>query len=42
MKRTVQEGQSAEWKISIARGVDYDLFLLGKIVRGARPHRDRR
>ena len=37
VKRTIKEGQAAQWRIALARGVDYDLFIDGKIVRGPRP-----
>lgn len=37
VSRTVHEGQSATWRISLARGVDRDLFLLGKVRRGPTP-----
>lgn len=35
--RSVREGQSARWRITLARGVDYDLFLLGRVRRGPAP-----
>lgn len=36
--KTVREGDSAQWKIKLARGIDYDLFVLGKVVRGPAPN----
>jgi hypothetical protein len=35
--RTVREGQSARWRISLARGVDYDLFVIARVSRGPAP-----
>lgn len=35
--RTVQEGQSARWRVSLSRAVDYDLFVIGKVRRGPAP-----
>ncbi len=32
--KTVREGGFAEWKVQLARGIDYDLFVVGKIVNG--------
>ncbi|GAA4378976.1 hypothetical protein [Nocardioides caricicola] len=32
--KRVREGGFAEWKITLARGIDYDLFMVGKVVRG--------
>ncbi|MGD9959163.1 MAG: hypothetical protein AB7I40_12740 [Nocardioides sp.] len=34
---TVKEGQSAQWRLEFAARVDYDLFVDGKVVRGAKP-----
>ncbi|GAA1165512.1 hypothetical protein GCM10009606_48670 [Nocardioides aquiterrae] len=36
--RTVDEGQPAEWAITLARPVDYDLYASGKVVLGPAPN----
>jgi hypothetical protein len=36
--RTVAEGQSAQWEVTLAKSVDYDLFVSGKVVRGPQPN----
>jgi hypothetical protein len=34
VSRTVREGQSARWRIAMDKGVDYELFVSGRVVRG--------
>ncbi len=34
VRRSVDEGQDAEWEITLAKPVDYDLFAAGRVVRG--------
>lgn len=36
--RTVDEGSPAEWQVTLARPVDYDLFVTGRVVRGPAPN----
>lgn len=35
--RTIAEGDAATWRLELARPVDYDLFVLARVVRGPRP-----
>ena len=35
--RKVAEGSPATWRVRVARGVDYDLFINGKVVKGPSP-----
>ncbi|WP_346385708.1 hypothetical protein [Nocardioides sp.] len=35
--KTITEGQPAQWEIRIARGVDYELFVGGRVVGGPKP-----
>ena len=35
--RSVSEGESARWRISMEKGVDYELFVSGRVVRGPKP-----
>lgn len=35
--RSVSEGESARWRISMDKGVDYELFVSGRVVHGPRP-----
>jgi dienelactone hydrolase len=35
--RSVSEGESARWRISMDKGVDYELFVSGRVVRGPGP-----
>ncbi|CUR59612.1 Secreted protein [metagenome] len=37
VSRTVKEGQNATWRIRLSAPVDYDLFIDGRVVRGAKP-----
>ncbi|ABL83447.1 MULTISPECIES: secreted protein [unclassified Nocardioides] len=34
--RGISEGESARWRISMAKGVDYEQFVSGRVVRGPR------
>ncbi|HEU5035819.1 MAG TPA: hypothetical protein VFT70_02360 [Nocardioides sp.] len=36
--RTVAEGQRAEWEVTVARPVDYDIYASAKVVRGPAPN----
>lgn len=35
--RTVREGAVARWQVAMDAGVDYELFVSGRVVRGPRP-----
>ena len=37
LSRVVEEGQSAVWRITMDKRVDYELFVSGRVVRGPRP-----
>jgi hypothetical protein len=37
VKKKVREGQRARWRVTLARPVDYYLFVEGDVVRGRRP-----
>lgn len=34
VSRTVREGDTARWRIAMDKGVDYELFVSGRVVRG--------
>jgi hypothetical protein len=36
--RTVEEGDPAAWAVTLAKPVDYDLFVTGRVVRGHAPN----
>jgi hypothetical protein len=38
LHRRVAEGKAVAWRITLARPVDYDLFVSGKVVRGPAPN----
>jgi len=35
--KTVSEGERAEWRVRLDKSVDYDLFVLGRVVAGPKP-----
>ncbi|WP_296605354.1 hypothetical protein [Nocardioides sp.] len=37
VSRTVHEGESARWQITMDKGVDYEQFVSGRVVRGPAP-----
>lgn len=37
VSRVVEEGESARWRITMDKGVDYEMFVSGRVVRGPRP-----